>query len=97
MDRSPEFQSKFAKLQAEYYEQLPKRLADISEDWGVLCGVSWKNIKLEQLIAKLHQLAGTGSSFGLSRLTELSADLEAELRDYLIIQSIPDEVQRNQL
>ena len=73
------FEQKFAKLKAEYVEQLPQKLADIHDGWNALkTKHSIETITI--LHRNVHTLIGTSGTFGFSALSQAARHLEEVLK-----------------
>ena len=65
-----EFQRMIAPLRDEYRAALPATLALIAQLWQSVLEGKETAMDRDTLRREVHNLAGTGSTFGLSRLTE---------------------------
>jgi HPt (histidine-containing phosphotransfer) domain-containing protein len=72
-----EFQRMIAPLRDEYLAALPATLALIAQLWQSVLDGKETAMDRDTLRREVHNLAGTGSTFGLSRLTEAARAFEA--------------------
>lgn len=73
------FEQKFATLKIAYIAKLPKKIADIHNDWNALkTKHSAETIQL--LYRNVHTLIGTSGTFGFTELSQSARDLETTIR-----------------
>ncbi len=70
------YEEKLNKLRQEYREVLPHRLLEIDSAWEQVLQDGSKD-KVEKLYGLIHGLAGSGATFGYTRLSGAAKDLEA--------------------
>ena len=76
------FQAQLEELRQEYTRALPEKLDEIISLWGAVQHDEGPAHALDQLIRKLHILAGSGATFGFPEITELSRSMEVFLRPF---------------
>lgn len=76
------FEQKLAALKAEYKLQIPKKLADIGEDWNKLIE-QWSAETFSILYRNVHSLIGTSGTFGFTELSRSARALEIALKPLL--------------
>jgi len=78
MAEQDDLRHKLAQLQAHYLAELPQRLNDIEALWRQTSknGKQAAEARL-QLLRLLHNMAGSGTTFGLPRVTEIARELES--------------------
>ncbi|MES2672860.1 MAG: diguanylate cyclase [Pseudomonadota bacterium] len=86
------FEQKLATLKAEYRLQLPKKIADISEDWNKLIE-QWSTETFTILYRNVHSLIGTSGTFGFTELSKAARDLEIAIKPLLetMVETLTDD------
>ena len=74
-----ELQNKLAELRVGFAERLPQRVAEVCAGWRAL-GENTSERERGALLRGVHNLAGTGKSFGFARVSQVAQRLEEELR-----------------
>lgn len=77
-----EFLSKLNELKKEYADTLPEKLKSLEQLAASLGSISVKSDVFLQLIRAVHNLLGSGGSFGFPELSERAFKLEKVLRDW---------------
>jgi diguanylate cyclase (GGDEF)-like protein len=72
-----------AGLRNAYLERLPPEVAELGALAQALTGSETDGPKLESLHQRLHKLAGSGGTFGLTALSERCRDLELQAKRWL--------------
>ncbi len=75
-----ELSSRLRPLQEEYARRLPEKIEQLEELWNKLLYVDWRVDLFALLQRMVHNLAGSGGSFGFPELSEQAAQLDAFLR-----------------
>ena len=68
----------FRELQAEYLAEVPKRLAELREDFVAIGAGDTK--APDSLARKFHQLAGSGGSYGFPEISAVAREAEQFIR-----------------
>ena len=92
MPDNKEFHHKLQALKSDYKDQLPDRLRHITDDWDTLCDVTWNDRLLDRLITRVHNIAGSGGSFGFTELSRQCKTVEhllIELKQQKSLPSVP--------
>jgi diguanylate cyclase (GGDEF)-like protein len=79
---SESVQQKMHHLQALYRQQLPQRLDEV-ESLLAQVQLTKDNELAQQLLRLLHNMAGSGATFGLPKITEVARKLENTLQEVL--------------
>lgn len=95
-DSKQELEKQLNQLRQEYAAQLPARLEEVEEAWEKLRG-HWSQENLDQLYRPLHKLAGSGTTFGFPRLSELTGRIERTLKNWKVAAESPDAAQFTRL
>jgi len=90
VNHSVDIQSELALLRKEYATRLSGRFDNIDTLWMELRQDISNDSVLLSLYSQLHQLAGSGSTFGYARLSEIALSLESVLKLWSQQGSIPD-------
>lgn len=72
-----------AALHQSYVTQLDEQIEQISESWSRLRSGIWHQAEVEQLRRQAHNLAGSGSTFGLPIVSEAARSLDDALQRLL--------------
>ncbi len=75
-----ELSSRLRPLQEEYARRLPEKIEQLEELWNKLLYVDWRADLIALLQRMVHNLAGSGGSFGFPELSEQAAQLDEFLR-----------------
>jgi len=67
-------------LSAQFARALPGRLAEIQEEYAALLRSPGDRQALERMRARVHKLAGSGTTFGFAALSQESLDLEDHIK-----------------
>ncbi|MHB0985927.1 MAG: GGDEF domain-containing protein [Sulfuricella sp.] len=65
------------ELRMPYAAQLPEKVREIEEGWNKLLQAGWDEKVLRKLHRKVHNLTGSGATFGFSELSEVSCSMAA--------------------
>lgn len=79
-----ELSSRLRTLQEEYARRLPDKIEQLEELWHKLLYVDWRTDLFALMQRMVHNLAGSGSSFGFPELGETAARLDRFLQDCLV-------------
>ena len=77
-ENNTELREQLRALQAEYLNELPERLREISQLWTQL-QQNWQLDLVDALYRLLHKLAGSGASFGCAELSDIARRAEVIL------------------
>ena len=81
MENSPRaFHQQLKALRSAYALQLPDKIGQIQAAWHALDKASPAGENLEMLLRLLHNLAGSGASYGFPALSAAARDIDACLR-----------------
>ena len=78
-----ELNKKLDKLRQQYYKKLPNELTVIKSLSVEIANGNFRHTDLEELHSRLHKLAGSGGTFGLSELSQKAHSLEQQLKHWL--------------
>jgi len=67
------------RLIARYRRELPDKLANIAEIWAQISNEGWREELARQIHTGCHHLAGTGRTFGYSKVTRYARNIETQL------------------
>ncbi len=77
---APDPAARLAALQRDYLAQLPQRLAAIEEAWSRLAADSWAVEPARELLRLVHNLSGSGATFGVAELSAAAREFEQQLQ-----------------
>lgn len=92
-----DFQTKLKVLSDAYAAQLPENLSQIEQAWSQLPRGEWDEEGFQVLHRMVHNLTGSGKTFGFSLLSEVARNLEEFLRQLAQVKRVPDEEQRKRV
>lgn len=78
----PRFQHKFERLRQNYSNELRTKLHNIVTDWNQLQHV-WDADVFERMYRAVHNLAGTGATFGYATLGTIAREIANSLKPVL--------------
>lgn len=78
-----ELSSRLRSLQEEYARRLPEKIEQLDELWQKLLYVDWRTDLFALLQRMVHNLAGSGRSFGFGELGDTAAELDRFLQQCL--------------
>ncbi len=84
MSNPVEFQQEMSVLRQAYVEQLPTRIRQIETLWMAACNGTCTQAGLNTLYKAVHQLNGSGETFGLAEITASTHYLEAVVKNLLV-------------
>lgn len=90
-----DLQARLKILSDAYAAQLPEKLEQLRQAWAQLPRNHWDEKGFETLHRMVHSLTGSGKTFGFSLLSEVARDLEQNLKQLALAQTVLSEVQRN--
>jgi diguanylate cyclase (GGDEF)-like protein len=67
------------RLISNYRRELPGKLANIAEKWAQISNEGWREELARQMHSVCHHLAGTGKTFGYSKITKYARSIETQL------------------
>ena len=67
------------RLISRYRRELPDKLAKIAENWAQISNEGWREELARQIHSVCHHLAGTGKTFGYSKVTKYARSIETLL------------------
>lgn len=89
-EANEELVSMIAMLQADFVSKLPADLAEVEYLWGRLLGAQVMSAELNNLIAKIHGIAGAGAMFYQPAVSALAQDMEIYLETILAARRSPN-------
>lgn len=95
-DLPPRFQHKFEHLRQNYTIELRTKLHNIVTDWNHLQR-SWDADVFERLYRAVHNLAGTGATFGYGALGTIAREIADHLKPVLEQQAVIEPSQAHYL
>lgn len=75
--------AQLAQLRNDYLARLPAELAEMQALGAGLCGGETDRVSLDELHHRLHKLAGSGGTFGLTALSAGARTLEQRVKGWL--------------
>ena len=75
------FQRELERLSAAFVDELPVRVQSVSDDMTAWLSSPDEDSLFERLSHKVHQLKGSGSTFGCPGITDAARVLELRLAD----------------
>lgn len=75
-----DLQRKIAVIVERYRKELPDRIAELRQQWQVLCEAEDPAQPLEQLFRAAHTLKGSAATLGFADVSAEAANIDAELR-----------------
>jgi|GEM_PF-2333324 Hpt domain. len=81
-DLPPRFQHKFERLRQNYSNELRTKLCTIVQNWNHL-QYAWDADVFESLYRAVHNLAGTGATFGYAALGSIAREIANSLKPVL--------------
>ena len=94
MSDSVDSQQQLNALRRVYLEQLPIRVRQIETLWQATCDGTCTQAGLHALHKSVHQLNGSGETFGLAEITASTHYLEAVVKDLLLHDRAPTPEER---
>ena len=94
MDEPTDLQAELQALSADYAARIPDKLAQIELAWERLPGDRWDEEGFYLLHRMVHNLAGSGRTFGFALLSDVAHRLEAHLRELAQAKTVPDPAER---
>lgn len=94
MNEQADIQQKLKTLGDAYAAQLPETLEQIEQTWNLLPHDGWDEEDFQSLHRMVHNLTGSGKSFGFSQLSDVARNLEKDLDQLAQAKTLPDEEQR---
>lgn len=82
MTSDDEFQAQMKAFEEEFRQSLPQKIKDIDEVWAQLRNGGVTREAVYALLVKLHSLAGSGRTFGVSGLSEAAAAAESAVEPW---------------
>ncbi len=89
MSNPVDFQQQMNALRRVYLEQLPIRVRQIETLWTAACDGTCTQASLNTLYEAVHQLNGSGETFGLAEITASTHYLEAVVKNLLVHDRAP--------
>lgn len=90
-------QSRLSELRAAYLSDLPAKVEDIATTWKTLKEGIWQPTALERLHRLVHNLAGSGMTYGLEMLSTQARLILDVIRPWIKPQHLPTNQERNEL
>ncbi|MFO7603386.1 MAG: response regulator [Gammaproteobacteria bacterium] len=73
-------ETRLAALRDAYLRDLAHRLREVDRLWYMLAGPNWQGIHAQDLHRLLHNLAGSGATFGLDDVSQAARKLEQKFK-----------------
>jgi HPt (histidine-containing phosphotransfer) domain-containing protein len=86
-----------AMLRDDYASKLPGKIAEIEELWRRLLAGDAPPAELEDLVRRVHGIAGSGATFGLSAASDAARELERFLEPIDAAGRLPDAAERKRV
>ena len=97
MSSPKELQEKLKALSDGYAAQLPQRLRNIKQTYESITDTEWDKEGFNKLHHLVHNLTGSGKTFGFKMLSDAAHVFEEYLKQLIKARQVPDKDQRNQL
>ena len=82
-DERLRYSDQYRRLQCEYRSKLPERMKRIDAAWDALSNGLWDAEQFSQFYRSVHNLVGTGKSFGFASVSDLAGQLDRILAGFL--------------
>ncbi len=92
-----ELQDRLKILSDAYAAQLPEKLQQVEQAWKQLPHGEWNEECFQSLHRMIHNLTGSGKTFGFPLLSEMARNLEEYLNEFVSSQTVPDEKQHQHI
>lgn len=89
-----DIQAQLKNLSDAYAAQLPDKLKQIEQAWGLLSVSEWSEDGFQALCRMVHSMTGSGKMFGFSLLSDVARNLEVYLNRLAQAQMLPSDEQR---
>lgn len=92
-EANKKIQARWEAIKEIYRQQLPGKIQELQEKWSIL-KQEWNQENLKSLERSVHNLTGSGATFGYPDISNQARELEAYLREKasagdLVSQEIP--------
>lgn len=86
-----------AMLRDDYASKLPGKIAEIEALWRRLLAADAPAAELEDVVRRVHGIAGSGATFGLAAVSDAARELERFLERIHAAGRLPDTVERKRV
>lgn len=90
-----ELQAKLKNLSDDYAAQLPEKLKQLEQVWEQLPMNGWDEEGFQTLHRMVHNLTGSGKTFGFDLLSDVARHLEEHLKQFMLAKPILSGQQRS--
>ncbi len=97
MHESGKLQAKLTALSDVYAVQLPENLKQLEQSFHQLSDTAWEEQGFQTLLRLVHNLIGSGTTFGFATLSDRARNLETYLRQLAQTKAVMDKDQRNHI
>jgi HPt (histidine-containing phosphotransfer) domain-containing protein len=97
VDEHTDLEAELQALSADYAARIPDKLAQIERAWEGLPADRWDEEGFYLLHRMVHNLAGSGRTFGFASLSDVAHRLEAHLRELAQAKTVPDGAERESI
>jgi HPt (histidine-containing phosphotransfer) domain-containing protein len=97
MDDETDFEAELQALSADYAARIPDKLAQIEQAWVGLPADRWDEEGFYLLHRMVHNLAGSGRTFGFALLSDVAHRFEAHLRELAQAKTVCDSAERQRI
>lgn len=81
--------ARLAAIRRAYIAELPNKVADLNQAWNDAEASAWQSVQLQELHRLVHNLAGSGATFGFPVVSECARVLDGMLR--ILLRPEPEE------
>lgn len=81
MDKEAGWHGQFRAMCEAYRQVIPERIEELHQIWRSLQGEAWKPEAVQELMVRLHNLTGSGATFGFGSLSRASQRMESLLTE----------------
>ena len=92
-----DLEAEMRALSADYASRVPDKLAQIEQAWERLPADRWDEGGFYLLHRMVHNLAGSGRTFGFAMLSDVAHGLEAHLGELAQAKTVPDSAERERM
>lgn len=83
MSDNSDINAKLAVIRKAYIMELPRKAADLEQAWRTAEASAWQQVQVQELHRLVHNLAGSGATFGFTVVSECARTLDGALRALL--------------
>ena len=80
MPEAGDLDARLAVIRRAYIAELPRKITDLNLAWNDAQANDWQPVQVQVLHRLVHNLAGSGATFGFSVVSDCARALESALR-----------------